>query len=106
MKSCNNLTRGGTALTVTLSLSHQCRLALHKYLPDLRESRLVNLALLRVSIHRAQHGQLPKLAPQLPRQGQQESRVQRLRRFLSNAALAVWRLHAPFAVSLLASGAG
>lgn len=93
-------------MTGTVSLYHKCRRSLRTYLPHLGESRLVNLALLLVGLNQAQHVQLPKLATHLPLQGQQESRIQRLRRFLSNTALTVTVRYAPFAIELLAYGAG
>lgn len=93
-------------MTGTLSLYHKCRRSLQTYLPALCESRVVNLALLLVGLNQAQHVQLPKVAAHLPLNGQQESRIQRLRRFLSNAALTVTALYAPFALQLLAYGQG
>src|SRR5690242_16735407 len=60
---------------------------LQTMLPDVPASQLTNLALLVVTAAETQHGQLGALARALPLDTQAASREQRLRRFLSNAAV-------------------
>ena len=87
----NNLRLHGTLL------SQLC-----KWLPEERVTRLRNLAWLMTGLFLARSVHLSHIARKLPLKGQVVSLVNRLRRFLDNPRVDIWRYYQPIARQLLA----
>jgi hypothetical protein len=74
---------------------------LRKWLPEERITRLRNLAWLMTGLFLARSVHLSHIARKLPLQGQVVSLTNRLRRFLDNPRVNVWRYYQPIARQLL-----
>lgn len=79
---------------------------LRKWLPEERITRLRNLAWLMTGLFLARSVHLSHIARKLPLRGQVVSLTNRLRRFLDNPRVNVWRYYQPIARQLLASFRG
>jgi len=79
--------------------------AICKQLPPLRKTRKRNLARFCAALYQAEHVHLPKIADHCPGRAQQTSKTRRLRRFLSNDAVAPRAWYRPVAQSLLQAAA-
>jgi hypothetical protein len=74
-----------------------------KWLPEERITRLRNLAWLMTGMYLARSVHLSHVARKLPLPGQVVSLANRLRRFLDNPRVSVWRYYQPIARQLLAN---
>jgi hypothetical protein len=79
--------------------------AICKQLPPLRKTREQNLARFCAALYQAEHVHLPKIADHCPGRAQQTSKTRRLRRFLSNDAVAPRAFYRPVAQSLIQAAA-
>lgn len=79
---------------------------LRKWLPEERITRLRNLAWLMTGLFLARSVHLSHIARKLPLRGQIVSLTNRLRRFLDNPRVDVWRYYQPVARQLLAGFGG
>jgi hypothetical protein len=77
-----------------------------KWLPEERITRLRNLAWLMAGMYLARSVHLSHVARKLPLPGQVVSLANRLRRFLDNARVNVWRYYQPIARQLLSNCRG
>jgi hypothetical protein len=80
--------------------------SLCKWLPDERITRLRNLAWLMTGMYLARSVHLSHIARKLPLSGQVVSLTNRLRRFVDNPRVNVWRYYQPLARQLLSISQG